>query len=52
MTIDEGNKVLYNQAVGEKRSLMKNVKISNNSFRKDYSSIKKQIGAENEIYDK
>ena len=51
MTVNEGNKVLYSNAVVEKKSLLKNVKIANSSYRKDYIIIKKKIGGENIIMD-
>jgi hypothetical protein len=51
MTVDEGNKVLYSNAVVEKKSLLKNIKVSNSSYRKDYIIIKKKIGGENVIMD-
>jgi len=52
MTICEGNSVLYKQAVVEKKNLLKNVKIANSTYSKDYSIIKKLIGEENIIFDK
>ena len=52
MTIDEGNKVLWKQAITEKKCLIKNVKSGNKDYHKDYIQIKKKIDQENQQFDK
>jgi hypothetical protein len=52
MTIDEGNKVLWKQAINEKQSLMNNVKKGNKEYQKDYKGMKQIISKENEQFDK